>query len=1490
MAQEEQVNTPLGVKDQIREGFVTDRAQRIRYEDTESFAKDEETESLRQQVTAIKEEETVAIANDQKGFIGESVEFAKNLALGPVVAVGEVIQAVGGPDNVFGIEPAEDVADQIARGLGQAFIPFGVATKGITVGFKLAKIFQNSKGLTRAGATISNVAAGALTEAFAFDPRDPNSADLALAIGIISKDSRLGAATKEFLAQKDSDPEAVARFKAALSGLMAGALIDSLIKGAGLVHRSVKGVKKADASPEGLEEAVKEFSDGSVEALDRIRLEVDDKQLKEATSKLPDPETAEAAAKQKFKDDPIKNIEENSKSKRDQGDQGSGGSGSSAGTGGRMPPEIEEMFNKLGNGETIPDQGLDEILAFNLLKSDAPEDIANVIQFVARHMNIKEIVKPSIATADIDVVIGDMVDSFMDVDAEGKGAILDLLKQQVDNINDAIPYIGTVKALTTLNTREIARLSTQFAKNPTTANYDLKMKAWQVEKSLLFNGAGLSKATSDALRAHAKKLDLSSSNPLTKKELQKRTIDPDIEIQVLSSTHASKLDRMDKLGIDEAKLQTKGVERDFDIEVPEGTITVKGSVRQAKDKSSRKRTFTIDKLKETPTGKRIAAAITKLENIKASLLRPERGAPFPKDKPIKDVANPEQIAKINSIKADIKRIKGERDTLFNKFKKQAKPQLKLRKKFEKLSKEIEKLQKGINPKATLKEREIVTSPDIATLQAERDKLVKELEPLDATDAKLQKLNDKFSDLLTARLENDFGTITKAERTVINEDLERAIFREQERARTAISNAEIKEAFTLKAQAAELADIDKMSFNQMKTRLAAMDRGLAAKSTKVLSEIYVNGLLSSFKGIGEVNPMGTASAIVSSIFERSFAALKTTVTGKGDIDFKEVSILGWNYLAGIPDAFRLAGKALRHGTDDPNFKSDLVNVRDRGISKEAFNLGGNLGKAVDYLGTAVNMPGKLILSTDVGFKALITRSEQRALAYRKARNEVGDASTEVELSAIGKRTQDILDNILKHEDIVAQARDSADKLTFTNKLPDRIVTDAFGKERKVDGVAKSINNFIVQGDPTGISRIFIPFFQTPANIFNFTFERTPIINRFSNSLKQELKSTVPGVKELAEARMATAYVIWGGLMTTSYMGNFAGAPPRDHNLRKTIEASTGTRHWHGVNLGGGWRTFDRFDPFGLILGAAAVGGNMMKGMTNLAGQYERGDHSDAIAEKFNEVMMAGVVGMAELVKDKTYLAAIGELIDVFNTDGRGMHRTEKRLLSFVNPQLSLYSSLRRDVTRGLTRGVKPERLQEKESEEDGLFNKTLNAISNEIANVFEQANDDVNFGWGNRFAMKDLAGNVAQYPGTNQALDVTNNLVVTMLNPAPAGTPSKSPLINTLARLESKIGQPSALDKVGGVTLTDEEKSFIIDFWTDSNKSLDKYVLTKGFLDMPEGVQLYQIEEEIKENKRVAIEAGKLKFSRLGERAEEVSKNRIENILQETRSTGFQPPQ
>ena len=115
-----------------------------------------------------------------------------------------------------------------------------------------------------------------------------------------------------------------------------------------------------------------------------------------------------------------------------------------------------------------------------------------------------------------------------------------------------------------------------------------------------------------------------------------------------------------------------------------------------------------------------------------------------------------------------------------------------------------------------------------------------------------------------------------------------------------------------------------------------------------------------------------------------------------------------------------------------------------------------------------------------------------------------------------------------------------------------------------------------------------------------------------------------VRELAEAQVATSNVLWASTMALAFSGNFTGGPPRDPNLRKTLEADMGGPHWYSYRSDEGWVKYDRFDPIGVIIATSAHAAVMGKAAWNLHGQYQQGDPSDEIFEKYKEVLNAGVV--------------------------------------------------------------------------------------------------------------------------------------------------------------------------------------------------------------------------------------------------------------------------
>jgi hypothetical protein len=694
--------------------------------------------------------------------------------------------------------------------------------------------------------------------------------------------------------------------------------------------------------------------------------------------------------------------------------------------------------------------------------------------------------------------------------------------------------------------------------------------------------------------------------------------------------------------------------------------------------------------------------------------------------------------------------------------------------------------------------------------------------------------------------------------------------------------ELRERALAQAKQIEFDEINKANLGQVKARLKAMNMSFKAKTRDALLEIYVNGLLSSVKTF-EVNVLGNTTAMFSSVIDRAYAGV---VKQGGEVSGKEAAHLAWGYMSGIQDIGKLWRQARKLEATE-NIRQDFIRPHDPAISKEMWRTGGMAGKAIDLMGSVVNLPGRLLLSADEVFKAINFRAETRALSYRKALREVGDSTTATNRAKINTRFGEILSDVESHPDIVEGATGFSAKNTYTNKLASYVIDDPItGKPKVVQGMGLKLKG-LLDSDPTGIARVFLPFFQTPANLLNFAWERTPGLRKWNKTLQEELSETAPkAVRELAEAKVATANVLWVSTMGLAMTGNFTGGPPRNDNLRKTLEADMGGAHWFSYRFNGKWHKYDRFDPIGVIMAASAHAVVMGKAAMNLRGQYKQGDPSDEIFEKYKEVLDAGVTGMTRLITDRHYLQGFSDMLDVVSSDGdfasKGRKIAEKAA-SAANPFHSFYSSLRRNVTSGL----EPEKLSRLQRTDL----KDFEDFAKEIGDIFEDGMRKVTPGYGDKRAMKNLAGETVLFPGVNHEIDrepyqIISNVASQLFNPSPGLQPSKSPLIRKLAELESTLEQPSSINKVNGVTLADEEKAFYVDNWTDRNKKLELLVKSKNFNKFPQGTQRMLLEQLIEKHKRDAKAATLIKFPKLMRRVGETKLHDLRSKVIKDVPTGF----
>ncbi len=390
-----------------------------------------------------------------------------------------------------------------------------------------------------------------------------------------------------------------------------------------------------------------------------------------------------------------------------------------------------------------------------------------------------------------------------------------------------------------------------------------------------------------------------------------------------------------------------------------------------------------------------------------------------------------------------------------------------------------------------------------------------------------------------------------------------------------------------------------------------NRGVFAQTSDAVKEAFVNSLLTS-PVTHEANFLSNFATLLQQIQERAVSR----VLAPEEIAAGEPLAMAHGALSGFKDALRLGYRAFRTG--ETGGWAGKVEAPQNAISASAFGqIGTPMGRAIDLVGQAASIPGRLLLSSDEFFKTLNQWAELQAQAVRQASTEGLDAA------AFKARVQELVN--APTPQMTTAANDAALYNTFTND-PGKFVNQLI-RLRNVDG-----NPLLSAG-----AMLTIPFIRTPANILRYSLERSPLAPLVA---KWRADIAAGGARAaLAQARMATGTMIWSLAMDQAYQGNLSGRGPQNAGERNALEG-TGWRPY-SVKIGGNWYSYSRVDPLGMTLATASDLGEILK-------------QSDVHPEDFDDVMTvmaAGIGAVADAAINKSYLSGLSKLTQML-TDPRG----------------------------------------------------------------------------------------------------------------------------------------------------------------------------------------------------------------------------------------------
>ena len=432
-----------------------------------------------------------------------------------------------------------------------------------------------------------------------------------------------------------------------------------------------------------------------------------------------------------------------------------------------------------------------------------------------------------------------------------------------------------------------------------------------------------------------------------------------------------------------------------------------------------------------------------------------------------------------------------------------------------------------------------------------------------------------------------------------------------------------------------------SYLSLETRAAK--NGLVEKSMfsgvkDVWMTTWINGLLSS--------PVSHAKNIISNsmfglyqIPERLIASFysntlpagvrswKSLVPGSADekIAFDEALTMIQSLRNGLIEGFDLASTAFRKNQPQMDLASkvELDRAPTEGLGETLQRMTGAdqsswFGKALDYYGTAVTLPGRALMSEDEFFKGVMYRMEINAQVTRRAKSTYRDA----------------LDAGLSEAEAIAKAEVEAASLLAN---PPRDLDEAALEFAKRGTFTADLPPFLAQLQKAfshPAAKVVVPFFKTPANIGLNVVERTPFAP-LSSRFRDEVAAG--GIQR----DMALAKVTLGSSMLATFAmlaaeGTLTGRGPE----RKADREAAMRDGWqpYSMKVGDTWYSYSGMEPVSALLAIAA--------------DYAEYAKHEPDASKVEEVFLGATYGLYEYLKEQPYLQGVADIAKLIGTNQQG----------------------------------------------------------------------------------------------------------------------------------------------------------------------------------------------------------------------------------------------
>jgi hypothetical protein len=469
-----------------------------------------------------------------------------------------------------------------------------------------------------------------------------------------------------------------------------------------------------------------------------------------------------------------------------------------------------------------------------------------------------------------------------------------------------------------------------------------------------------------------------------------------------------------------------------------------------------------------------------------------------------------------------------------------------------------------------------------------------------------------------------------------------------------------------------------------------------------NELWINFLLSGPKTFS-VNAIATMMSTLTKPFESAIGAQRLAMFASDQATRNQYKLIRNEFLNSYGymmeswrEALSLGIKAFKESESQLSKSSSPVEYK-RVITAKNFNIENpTLAGMVNFFGTVVNTPTRLLTGADEFFKQINYRSYAKAKATMEAYEALGDKATP---QLVAEFVTNRLDNVImkngqkysksavRMEGAKLGASQGLRGLELEEFIGDHVAKNFDPTKQALADYAFDVSQEVTftrrgerlpNGDPTmqltleriasqhPTLRLVLPFVTTPMNILKYVGQRStgavaqvpgikklPFLNAEKMRLARELADADPMVRAAAEGKIAVGLGLVSTAIYAAATGTITGGGPEDEQERK-LKIASGWRPY-SFKVGDTYISYQRLDPYSSFLGLAA----------------DIHDRSNSIKAQDENALQTAVASMAvafaKNITNKSYLAGIEQITDAFSQPERFAPRLlQNRVSSLLVP--------------------------------------------------------------------------------------------------------------------------------------------------------------------------------------------------------------------------------